>query len=281
MDSIWLAHTSLVVEDCEDAWNESVDANITASADATHYRVGTKSSKLLATAAVGANTKLATEVVNADLSTYTHLMFWVMSTKTVSAGAFQILIDEDAGCASPSESLNLPALTANQWQGVVVACAGAASTRNAIISVGLKSIAGMSEDDAIYIDDIRGCTARQFTFPAAVRGLDYPDDEDLFPQQAVRLLSGSWREVTAVARTRTISIDFGVLTSKTDQVWLQEWLTKSEKWVVGTNDVVEVVWRGEGVFSMPWFDGTSFSRKVALTLAEKTARTADPISWSY
>ena len=144
----------LVIHTCESVWDELVDADAVATADATLYKVGSKSAKLAVGASLGAADIVATDSLTAvDLSNYTHLVAWVRSSVALDAGDYQILLDDTAECASPVESLDIPALDADTWTQVKIALADP-SACEAIISVGVKCIVDQGALD-FYIDDIR------------------------------------------------------------------------------------------------------------------------------
>lgn len=130
--------TLLIVEDGEDVWDEYTDAEVTATADADH-KVGTKSAKLAVTAAAEAGDLLATEVVAVDLTTYEYINMWVKSSVALDLGDMQLLLDEDALCASPDKLLDIPALSADTWT-LVQMDMGDVSALNAVISVGIKQV---------------------------------------------------------------------------------------------------------------------------------------------
>jgi len=139
----------LVVEDCEDDWDElGAVAGVTNSLDNVDYKVGTQCLKMDITGAVAAGTILATEVIAKDLETYTHLEFWIKSSVATAAGDLQVLLDDTAKCVSVLETLNVPALTANVWRHCRVALANP-QLDIALISIGLK-----------YTVDIGACTIR-------------------------------------------------------------------------------------------------------------------------
>jgi hypothetical protein len=125
----------LIVEDCEDAW--VAEANVTATADAGVFKVGTHSSKLAVADAAGVDALLATEVISVDLTTYEYINLWVRSTVALDAGDMQLLLDEDAACASPDKTLDIPAVGADTWT-LVQMDMGDVSALNAVISVGVK-----------------------------------------------------------------------------------------------------------------------------------------------
>lgn len=144
----------LVIHDCEAAWDEKVDADVTVSADAAAFKVGTKSNKLAIAATASALDILATDnFTSKNLAAYTHIVAWVKSSIDLSAGDVHLLLDDTAECASPLETLAIPALVANTWTQVKIALA-AASTDTAIVSVGLKGTVDKGAFD-FWIDDIR------------------------------------------------------------------------------------------------------------------------------
>lgn len=142
------------IEDCEDAWNESVDADCTCTLDAVAFKVGSGSVKFEIAAGMGAGDIAATEVISiASLASYTHLNFWIKSDVALAANDFQILLDDTGSCASPLETLNVPATDANTWTQHTVALANP-STDLLLISIGLKMAVDKGACN-IWLDDIR------------------------------------------------------------------------------------------------------------------------------
>jgi hypothetical protein len=156
LENTFKTRPALSIHDCEAAWAEQVNANATVTADTAIFRAGTKSFKAIIADAMAAGTIVASAAItSANLSTFTHLGFWVYSSVALTAGDFQILLDDTASCASPSELLNVPAISAaqvNTWQYMKVALANPA-TDLAIISVGLKMINDKGAM-TIYLDQI-------------------------------------------------------------------------------------------------------------------------------
>ena len=144
--------TLQIAEDCEDAWGELVDPDVTSTADAD-CKVGTKSAKLAVAAACGAGDILATEVVGSmNLSTYKHINLWIKSSVALDSGDMQLLLDDTAQCASPLKSLDIPALSAATWT-LIRLDLGDASGLTAIISVGIKQIVDKGAFD-LYVDHV-------------------------------------------------------------------------------------------------------------------------------
>ncbi len=154
--SIWDMSNKVLIEDCEDVWNESVDADVTVSVS-TDAKAGTNSNKFVVAAAAAAGDVLATEaIVSTDISTATKARFWIKSSVATAAADLHLLLGETAivTTANAAEILAVPALVANTWTPVEVALASAAAARNAIISVGLRYTVDIGACD-IYIDDIQ------------------------------------------------------------------------------------------------------------------------------
>ena len=148
---------TILVEDCEDAWDESVDSGVTSTADTSDYKVGTASAHLAVDDSVSAGDILATEAITStDLSSATKIRMWIKSSVDTAAGDLQLLLDDSADCATPLETLDIPALTANTWTEVELTLANPASD-TAIISVGLKYVTDLGACD-IWLDDLEGIT---------------------------------------------------------------------------------------------------------------------------
>jgi hypothetical protein len=145
-----------IVEDCEDAWNEQVDGDVTLTLETSDVKVGSGCQKMVQAAGLANGDIMASEVVSSmDLSGYTVLYCWAKSTVTVAAGTYRILLDNDANCASPEVECDLPALTANEWKFCQCAVAtGAFSGANAVISVGIELQANDPGAATLYIDHI-------------------------------------------------------------------------------------------------------------------------------
>ncbi|MBA7546100.1 hypothetical protein ES705_38483 [subsurface metagenome] len=138
--------TWLLVEDCEDAWNEYVAANVASTADAADKIIGAASAKLDVgvDAAVG---RLATEAIpSKDLSPYKYLKTWVKSSIALDADDLDIMLDDHPECVSPLRELAIPALSADTWTQIFPDM-GDTSDLTAIISVGI----GMNVDKGAFI----------------------------------------------------------------------------------------------------------------------------------
>lgn len=171
---------NLLVEDCEDAWDESVDGDVTESADSSDYKVGSASAKFVCAAGLGAGDIVATEVISKDLSGYDVLMAWVKSSVELAAGDWQLLLDNTASCASPLKSLDLPALAANTWTRILLDL-GDASGLTTLISVGLKQIVDKGAMN-FWIDDVQALAledgVKSWSLDYAVDAIEVTDFDD-------------------------------------------------------------------------------------------------------
>lgn len=157
LEDTFKTRPSLTVHDCEAAWDELVDADATVTADTSVFKVGTKSMKAVVAAGLGAGDIVATDSFAAkDLSGCTHIGLWFRSSVALDAGDYQLLLDDTAQCASPLETLNLPAVPAAQVDTWIFAKLALSTPANltAIISVGLKCV--VDKPGTFYLDDIRG-----------------------------------------------------------------------------------------------------------------------------
>lgn len=158
---------SLVLDDCEDAWDEDVPANFTVSLDAADKMVGTSSVKIDITAAGVAGVILCEVIApGTNLPKYTHVEFWIKSSVATTAGDLQILLDDTAKCVGPLETLNVPALVANTWTHVRVALL-TPQLDSAIISLGLKYTVDIGAC-TIHLDDFRAVRLANIATPLQV-----------------------------------------------------------------------------------------------------------------
>jgi len=142
------------VHACEVVWSELVDGDVTATADTSYKVEGSACLKLVVAAACGAGDILATHAITSlDISDCDEACLWVRSTVDLDAGDIQLLLDNSANCATPLESLDIPAVTANTWTRVAITLANPYDD-SAVISVGLKMVVDKGAF-TLYADDIR------------------------------------------------------------------------------------------------------------------------------
>ena len=133
---------------CNTAFDETVDSDITVSVDTQDKKQGTGSNKFVIAAGASAGDIATDSITSKDISKYDYLECWIKSTVATSAGNLKILLDDSASCASPIETLSVPALSADTWTYVRIALANP-ETDTAIISIGLE-----------YDSDLGACQVR-------------------------------------------------------------------------------------------------------------------------
>lgn len=143
----------LLIDDCEAAWDEYVQANVISTADGVTYKIGTKSAKM-AVADLAAGGRLATHDIGPfNLSPYRYLKAWIRSSVILSSGDISILLDDHAQCVSPLKDLDIGDIAANTWTQIILDM-GDTSGLTAIISIGID----MDIDQGIFdfwIDQVR------------------------------------------------------------------------------------------------------------------------------
>ena len=137
---------SVDIHDSESTFDEKTDSDFTQSLDTQDRKSGNSALKFVIAAGASAGDFVTDSISSLDLSKYDTLEFWIKSTVATSAGNLKILLDDTASCASPLETLSVPALTADTWKFCRVSLANP-ETDSAIISVGFE-----------YDSDLGACT---------------------------------------------------------------------------------------------------------------------------
>ena len=145
--------TSTSLHTCDSAFDETVDSDITVTVDTEDRKQGTGSNKFVIAAGASAGDIATDSITSKDISKYDYLECWIKSTVATSAGNLKILLDDSASCASPIETLDVPALTANTWTYARMALANP-ETDTAIISLGLEYDADLNACQ-VRLDDIK------------------------------------------------------------------------------------------------------------------------------
>ncbi|MEW5759219.1 MAG: hypothetical protein AB1779_00460 [Candidatus Thermoplasmatota archaeon] len=89
-----------------------------------------------------------------DWSSYTIISFWIYSTLATASTDFDFAIAEDLNLATPSDTFDVPALTANTWTYVKWTFGGATTTRDAVLSYGFINNSALASDVIILADEI-------------------------------------------------------------------------------------------------------------------------------
>ncbi len=277
MASVTLLHTCAVIENCEDTWAELVDGDVTGSCDAAVFMVGAGSVKFIVGAGISNGDIIATEAISStSLAAKTHVALWIRVTSAVAAGDLQLLLDDTAQCASPLETLDIPAVaTVDKWTRVVLTLANP-STDLALISIGLKYTAN-KKANTIYIDDVVAGVGTTYSNVMSIRGVSTNDDIEYWPPIQNQYLDGSLSESISSFR-RVVSIDFGVVT-RAQAIYFNLFMLASEKRIVAEEDEVTVVLGEAGRFSLTWLDNFDGARAIIMSFKEANMRTTNPPSW--
>ena len=138
---------------CNAVFDETIDSDFTVSVDTKDKKKGTGANKFVIAAGASAGDIATDSIDSKDISKYDYLECWVKSTVATSAGNLKILLDDSASCASPIETLSVPALSADTWTYVRIALANP-ETDTAIISVGLEYDSDLGAC-TVWLDDLK------------------------------------------------------------------------------------------------------------------------------
>ena len=150
--------TEEVIHRCDEAWDELADpTGVTSSLDTSFYKEGGGSVKLVMTASATTGLLKTMDITSLDISACTEAQIWVYSTTALDAGDLQLILDDTAECASATESLDIPATTANTWTRHIITLANPQSD-SAIISVGINQVVDKAAFN-LWVDDIKAIDA--------------------------------------------------------------------------------------------------------------------------
>jgi len=133
-------------------FDEATDGDFTQSLDTKDKKQGSQSLKMDIASGASAGDFVSDSITSKDISGYDTIEMWVKSTVATSAGNLKLLLDDSASCASPLETLSIPALSANTWTFVRMSLSTPALD-TAIISVGLEYDSDLGAC-TVWIDDI-------------------------------------------------------------------------------------------------------------------------------
>ena len=162
--------TSTSIHSCDSVFDESgtststasQNANITATVDTEDKKRGTASNKFVYAAGASAGDVSTDSITSKDLSGYDYIEGWVKISITggTSEGNLKILLDDTASCASPLETLSVPALNFDtdfqvndEWTYFRIKLANP-ELDTAIISVGLEYDYDLGAT-TVWLDDLK------------------------------------------------------------------------------------------------------------------------------
>lgn len=179
-----LATTVLVVDDCEVEWTDGAPAHGTNTTTTSYLKRGTYANSTRIDAGIVNGNKVAISTFGAkDISTATHLLFWITTSVAISTADLAIMLDDSDDCASPTFTLNIPPLLIVKPTLVCLAINGGAAAGISVQSVGLQVLdaATLVSGKYIYIDDVRAITV----------GNTVLDDVDISPAAVPTVLNGT------------------------------------------------------------------------------------------
>ena len=140
------------LHDCGTTFDEKTDGDFTQSLDTKDKKQGTQALKMVIASGASAGDFVTDSITSKNISGYDYIEMWVKSTVATSAGNLKLLLDDSASCASPLETLSIPALTADTWTFVRMQLS-TPELDTAIISVGLEYDSDLGAC-TVWIDDI-------------------------------------------------------------------------------------------------------------------------------
>ena len=166
---------------CNTAMDENVDSDFTVTADTKMKKQGTASNRIVIADGASAGDIVTDSITSKDISEYDYIEFWIRSSVPTSAGNLKILLDNTANCASPLETLSVPALSADTWTFCRVALSNPESN-TAIISVGLEYDSDLGAC-TIWLDDIsvvKNDSAQWVKVPRNIWKIDKQEKDIIF-----------------------------------------------------------------------------------------------------
>ena len=142
---------------CNSAFDETVDSDFTVSVDTQDKKKGTGSNKFVIAVGASAGDIATDSIASKDISKYDYLEGWAKITRSsetaISDGNLKILLDDSASCASPLETLDIPALTDDTWTFFRIKL-GNPELDTAIISIGLEMDSDLGAC-TVWLDDLK------------------------------------------------------------------------------------------------------------------------------
>ena len=209
------------VHTCNAAFDETVDSDITVSLDTKNKKQGSSNKFVIADGASAGD--IATDsITSLNISRYDYLEFWIKSTVATSAGNLKILLDDTASCASPIETLSVPALSADTWAYTRIALANP-ETDTAIVSVGLEYDSDLGAC-TVWLDDIKAVANDTITWkdvPSQLWRVDKVAQDIVFTTDGVAFMGynllkikGGDKPALLTSDSATSEIDDGYVINK-------------------------------------------------------------------
>jgi hypothetical protein len=209
------------IHPCDAAFDETIDSDITVATDSKDRKQG-NANKFTIAAGASAGDIATDSITSLDISRYDYLECWVKSTVATSAGNLKILLDDTASCASPIETLSIPALSADTWTYVRISLSSP-ELDTAIISVGLEYDADIGAC-VVWLDDIKAVANDTITWknvPNNLWRIDKAAQDIVFTTDGVDFIGYNLLKITGgdkpallTSDTATCEIDDGYVINK-------------------------------------------------------------------
>lgn len=146
----------LVIDNCDDLWDEGSDANCTPVLDTADYKEGSASARFDQLVGLNNGDHMAWEVIApGTLAAYSVLYCWAKSTVTTAVDDYRIGLDNVAGYLAPQVECSLPILILNVWKFCIcVVAAGSFAAATLPISLGVEMVANDPGVASLWLDHI-------------------------------------------------------------------------------------------------------------------------------
>ena len=169
-----IAATAIDTVESPGSWTASTNATV--ATESSDYKQGSYAVDVTVQTAITTGLAAYNNISSTDLTSPQHysVQLWIKSDTNVTAGDLRLVLDDTAGCGSPVESIDLPALTADTWKQVTVDLA-APTTDSAIVCTGVSVVNDLSgaSDVVLTVDNIeapREVTSVNFVVANALDG---------------------------------------------------------------------------------------------------------------
>ena len=196
------------LHECAVAFDETVDSDFTVSVDTEIKKQGSQSCKFVIAAGASAGDIATDSITSTDISGYDYIEMWIRSTVATSSGNLKLLLDNTASCASPIETLDVPALSADTWTFVRMQLSNP-ETDTAIISVGLEYDSDLGAC-TVWLDDISAVandTADWIKIPRNLWKLDKEAKDVIFDDYVHAVASYSLLKIVGGDKPALLSSD--------------------------------------------------------------------------
>jgi hypothetical protein len=168
----------LSIHQCNTVWDETTDDEFTQTVETEFWKRGGSSLKVAVSINGGAGDIITDSFTAKDLSRYTHLEFWIYSTKALTTGEVVVHLNDSTANAigtNKEDSLTVPTMAADTWTYVRKAL------NNPEIDTAITSIGFETNSDigavTFYLDDIKAVNENQATWNVLPSSLWHIDKE--------------------------------------------------------------------------------------------------------